>query len=99
MGDDMPIPVKDGKKTLIQPGTTYLFITRYSAQYNWYTMNSYPTASEIITSEQMSTDRLKTLVENNKRVQALRAAYPNEILLQADVKNNNALNSYSSSKQ
>lgn len=91
-------PFEQAKKEgeLLQPGTTYLFVTRYSPKYNWHTMNPYPEASVVVSKETLPQERLKALSNENKRVQELRAAYPNEILLDADIKNNNTRNSYKS---
>jgi hypothetical protein len=82
---------------LLTPGSTYILATRYNKSQGWYTLNSYSAAKKLLSSDiSMSAEELRVLVNNNSRVQELRAAYPNEILLVADVEHNNALNSYSS---
>jgi hypothetical protein len=82
----------------LNPGSTYLFATRYSKKENWYTLNPYPTARELlsISVNNINDSQLKTLAEDDPRVQALKMAYPHEILLDADIKNSNTLNSYKS---
>lgn len=91
---------KDDKQNpqsyMLQPGSTYLLTTRYSSKYNWYTINSYPTANKLLTSADISTDQVTSLALKDQRVQQLEDAYKNEIPLEVDVKNNNALNSYQS---
>ena len=88
--------VQSGAPLLI-PGATYLLATRYSSQEKWYTLNPSLSGSQfIINDSNLSIDQLKTLARNDIRVKQLEAAYPNEILLDADIKNNNALNSYQS---
>ncbi|MES2315223.1 MAG: hypothetical protein V4486_00615 [Patescibacteria group bacterium] len=80
---------------LLQPGSTYLFATRYNEKENWYTLNSYPTASKVLDDGSISDNaQLKTIADNDSRVQALKNAYLNEVPLDADLKSNNALNSY-----
>jgi len=97
IGDDASLPQKDDTNYLLQPGATYLLATRYNQKENWYTLNSYPTASKLLSSDStMDYGQLKTLAEQDQRVQQLKVAYPNEILLDADVQHNNALNSYKS---
>lgn len=88
--------VEDGSP-MLQVGETYLLVTRFSQAHKWYTLNSFPTASELISADNsLSGDRLRALSKNNIRVKQLEAAYPNEILLSADIKNNDTLNSYKS---
>jgi len=96
---DTVLPIKEVKDYLLQPGTTYLFMTRYNTEKNWHNMNLYPESYGVITKENLPQVELKVLVGQNKRVQELRAVYPNEILLDADIKNNNALNSYRSTQE
>ena len=83
---------------ILKTGSTYLFATRYNSKENWYTLNSYPTASKILNTNKnnLNNSQLKFLTENDPRVQTLKTAYKNEIPLDADVKNNKALNSYKS---
>jgi hypothetical protein len=100
VGDDHVARGNEGTSYLLQPGSTYLFATRYNLQENWYTLNSYPTASKLITSDKsLGNDQLKSLAENDPRFKELQGAYPNEVLIDADVKHNNALNNYISLQQ
>jgi hypothetical protein len=82
---------------MLHPGWTYLFATRYNKDQKWYTLNPYPTASMWISrAPTISDSEVRALDDKIPRIQALRAAYPNEILIDADVKHNNALNSHKS---
>lgn len=95
--DDTGSTSKGADSYLLQPGSTYLLATRYNKSEDWYTLNSYPTASKLLSSDVATSDAgLKTLADGDARVQELKAAYPKEILLDADVKNKNTLNSYES---
>jgi hypothetical protein len=96
--NDIPgISSEDGPNYLLQPGATYLLATRYNPTEHWYTLNSFPTASKLLTTNSaLSTVQLQSLAADDSRVQQLQAAYPHEILLQADVAHNNTLNSYAS---
>lgn len=82
---------------MLRPGSTYLFATRHNEKENWHTLNSYPTARKLLSANaDASSDELKDIANNDSRVEELREAYPNEILLPADVQNNRTLNSYGS---
>lgn len=82
---------------LLKPGSTYLLATRYNPTGNWYTVNPYPTASKLLSSDSgLSPNQLKALAFLDTRVQQLRAAYPHEKLLEVDVKHHNTPNSYAS---
>lgn len=95
--DDTASTAKDGSGYLLQTGSTYLLATRYNSNQDWYTLNSYPTASKLLSSDANVPDAsLVALAESDPRVQQLKAAYPNEILLDADVAHHNTLNSYAS---
>jgi|GEM_PF-756571 len=84
-------------KYLLQSGSVYVFATRYNKEQNWYTLNSFPTASKLLSNNASISDAdAKTLADSDQRVQQLKAAYPHEILLDADIKHNNTLNSYAS---
>lgn len=78
-------------------GATYLLATRYNSEENWYTLNASIFGSQfILDAPNLSISQLQAWAENDMRVKQLQAAYPNEILLQADVERNNTLNSYQS---
>jgi hypothetical protein len=88
--------IEDGA-SLLEPGVTYLLATRYNSQENWYTLNPSVSGSQfIIDDSSLSVDQLRAMAENDLRVKQLEAAYPNEILPEADIKNDNTLNSYQS---
>jgi hypothetical protein len=92
---DVTAPAKSGTNYLLQPGSTYLFATRYSSQQDWYTLNPYPTASKLLSSDSLlGAAALKSLAQSDGRVQQLTDAYPNETSLDADVKHGNSLNSF-----
>lgn len=82
---------------LLQPGSTYLLATRYSSTDGWYAVNSFPNVIALISQDSnLTTNQLTSLAVSNNRVRQLEKAYPNEILLQADILHNNTLNSYQS---
>lgn len=80
---------------VLREGSTYLFATRYSKTEDWYTLNPHPAASALISGEVLEDAQLKELISRNERVAALGRAYPEEILIRADVVNENARNSFS----
>jgi hypothetical protein len=89
--------VEDGIP-LLQSGKTYLLSTRYSTQENWYTVNPFPTANKLISQVATSTDsQLRISAMGDARVRQLQNVYPTEILLGADIRNNNTRNKYQSS--
>jgi hypothetical protein len=80
---------------MLEPGATYLFATRYSPEEAWYTLNPYPTARKALSFNPSITDtQIRELADIDPRVNQLKAVYPNEVLLDADVKHNNTPNSY-----
>jgi len=90
-------PAKDARGYLLQLGSTYLFATRYNKQENWHTMNSYPGASKLLHDDpSASIDSLREFFAGDQRVNQLKTAYSNEILLEADIVNDNVRNSYKS---
>ena len=94
---DAVSPSSSANSHLLQPGSTYLFATRYNQQQNWYTLNSYPTASKLLSSNStLSLGDLQALALTDPRVKQLQAAYPNEVLLSADLAHGNTMNSYQS---
>jgi hypothetical protein len=97
MDGDIGTTGKNASDYLLQPGSTYLLATRYNPDENWYTLNSYPTARELFSSDSSATnDYLLLRTDADPRVKALKAAYPHEILLPADIAHNNTRNSYQS---
>ncbi len=82
---------------LLEPGMTYILATRYSERDDWYTINSFYTASSLISGNPgLSSSQLKALTESNPRVLSLLVAYPNEIPFSSDETNDTSWNSYRS---
>jgi hypothetical protein len=76
----------DNANYFLQPGLTYLLSTRGPSPENFYVLNSYPTAYKVISTDKtLSSEQLLELSKNDIRVKALLLAYPNEILLEADI--------------
>ena len=94
--DDNPIPnAKNADSYMLKEGNTYLLATRYNETEDWYTLNSFYTASKLLsTDKEMNLSDLKTLADNDDRVKALKEAYPKEKLLDADIQHNNTKNSF-----
>jgi len=90
----------DNTKYLLQPGSTYLFATRGSSTDKYggfYWLNSYSTALKLISSDEtLSLVQLNDLAKKDDRVKALLSAYPNEILLDADIARLGTPNSFKS---
>jgi hypothetical protein len=100
---------KDGKLVLVesedlrpedalfQPGSTYLFATRYNAQEDWYTVIAHPNARKVLSKDStLPSQALKALAERDEKVKQFAAAYVSEIPDKADVANNNTRNSFQS---
>ncbi|MCE9548793.1 hypothetical protein K8Q98_00095 [Candidatus Nomurabacteria bacterium] len=88
---------KDGENSfLLKEGSTYLLATRYNEKENWHTLNSFPSASKLITSKNISGKELRNIARSDPRVNQLKQAYPYEVLLEADIKSGKTLNSYKS---
>lgn len=82
---------------LLEPGSTYLFATRYSSAHDWHTLIPFHTGRKLLSrDENLSVAEYKALADADESISTLREAYPNEILLYADVANGNARNSYQS---
>ena len=80
---------------LMKPGETYLVATRYNSERNFYTIKSHPNGKKLISKDKnLDEKELIILSEKSDRVLSLKKAYPNEILLDADIKSGNTLNSY-----
>lgn len=92
--DDIAGPSED-KDYLLQVGSIYLLATRYSEQQDWYTLNPHPAARKLIsTDESSSVEDLRALAKETRRFNQLKAAYKDEILLEADIANNKIFNNY-----
>jgi hypothetical protein len=82
---------------LLKPGSTYLFASRKDDKEDWNIISAPPYDWQLISKDSKLGDiQLRDLVENNKRVKELEAAYPNEILPQSDIMNGTTHNSYAS---
>ena len=88
-----------GGSHLMQPGSTYLFATRYQSDGAYYLWAATPASKLISQDNNLSNGQLQDLAANDERVKQLQAAYPNEILEADDIKNNNTRNSYQSLHQ
>jgi len=76
-------PSTDGIGNLLQLGTTYLFATRNTTGEGWYHLISHPSGSKVITEDTSLTSiELKTVAQNDEKVQKLQEAYKSEILLE-----------------
>lgn len=84
------------EESLLQIGSTYLFSTRFNERENWHTIISFPGANKVLTSNTSEKETLNAFARNDSRVRELREAYPEEILLDADIQNNKTFNSFSS---
>ncbi len=84
------------QESLLQIGSTYVFTTRYNEEEDWHTIISYPSANKILATDESNVDKLQKLAKKDDYVEELKDAYPDEILLKADVQNENTLNSYAS---
>ncbi len=85
--------------TWLAPGSTYLLATRYRSIDDSYRLIGFddPVSWKLLSENSgLATAQLQTLAHNDLRVKALAAAYPYEVLDQADVYNHSALNSYAS---
>lgn len=83
---------------LLQIGSTYLLPTRYIPSFSpYYGISSFPGTITLMSDDQnLTTLQLKTPAENNTKYKQLLGAYPNEMLLSADIKNGYTQNSFQS---
>lgn len=97
-GGDVVAPADDGDTdadSLLEPGVAYLFATRYNEQRGWYTVSAPPYDKKLFSRDKtLKKSQLEILAKNDKTVLEFEEAYRNEIPYDADVKNNNAKNSY-----
>ncbi len=88
--------------TWLDSGATYLLATRYRSidgSYRLITFNSDVSWKLLSEDSGLATAQLQALAQNDSRVKQLTAAYPHEILDQADVYNHTTFNSYTSLRQ
>ncbi len=81
--------------SLLAHGETYLFATRYDKEKEWYTLSSHENGQHLISKD---LDLKEADVVNNLKVEQMKESYKNEVLLDADLRHNNTLNSYKSLK-
>ncbi|MEK7183878.1 MAG: hypothetical protein AAB776_04580 [Patescibacteria group bacterium] len=84
---------------LLQPGSTYLFASRTGQEGDetWNVINGYPGSRKLISDDpNLGPAALLSIANSDTRIAELRTAYPNEILLDADVAHDNTPNSYQS---
>lgn len=96
-----PIFIEDGsvegEDPLFQPGSIYLFATRYNTQEDWYTVIAHPNARKILsTDNSLPIQALRALADKDEKVKKFEAAYASEVLDKADIANNNTRNSFQS---
>lgn len=79
----------------LQPGSTYLFVTRGPNESGWHRMSSFPKANSLISDNVgLSEQEQLTVIQDNQRVKLLEVTYPDEILLQVDVEKNRVVNAF-----
>jgi len=94
---DVVVAGTDDKNSLLQPGFTYLFATRYNDDKNWYTLNSHPNAMKLISQDKgVAIEQLRELAVDDEKIRKLQNAYKSEVLLDDDIRANNTRNSYRS---
>lgn len=82
------------EESLLQIGSTYLFMTRYSPKYDWNTLVSVPGANKLLNDSEFLSKNVEKIEEYDPRVAHIKYLYQDEILLDADVLSGNALNSF-----
>lgn len=85
---------------ILRLGTTYLFIARYDKDTSSLQLLFAPQYDQTVISGDSGLDlgTLKTIAENNRRVKALKAAYPNELVPETDRRYHQDFNNYESLK-
>jgi hypothetical protein len=87
------------REYFLQPGSTYVLAIRENSKTGVRLVGSHPNSKKLISSDSSLTKEvISTLAEREEKVAAFRTAYKNEVLLDADVKNNRTHNSYVSLK-
>ncbi len=85
----------DEESTMLLPGSTYLFATRYNPEDDTHTLNSHVNASKLLSSDtNLDSASLQTLAGQDEKVKTLEAAYPDEVLLDADIAHQNTRNAF-----
>src|SRR5690348_9024594 len=82
---------------LLQPGWTYIFAARFNEDEGWYTVSAPPYDSIVIGKDSnIDAAALRQSAEANGNVRALKKAFAQEELLDADVTHGHTWNSYAS---
>ena len=85
---------------VLRVDSTYVLATREHKEYNSHTVGEHVASVKLISADSKLSDSiLINLAEKNSRVRELRIAYPDEILLRADISHNNTVNSFISLPQ
>jgi hypothetical protein len=96
-GGDIKNIIESFEGYLLEPGNTYLIASRYNSKDDWHTMMSYYGGHKLINqNNNLNKSQLQEISRDNARVKELEEAYKNEVLLEADIRSNNTLNSYES---
>jgi len=84
-------------KYILQSGSIYLFATRGPSKEGYYSISAPPYDSKLISDDiTLSLMQLSEIAKNDDRVKAMKIAYPDEVLMDADIAHNRTLNSFSS---
>jgi hypothetical protein len=80
---------------MLEVGSTYLLATRYNESAHTYLIIAHQNAVKLLTSDQSaSVGGLKKLVDSDRKIKELEAAYPNEQLIDADLTHSNTRNAF-----
>ena len=77
--------------SLLRPGGTYIFATRYNEMKDWHTISVPPYDAILLDDTDLPS---ASLPQTNSRVRELENAYQHEVPLEADAKHGNMRNSY-----
>jgi hypothetical protein len=95
-GDVMAPDKNNTSIKLIQPGSTYLFVSRINEEEGWLTLNTHFNALKLLSANKdLSSMELKNIAADDDKVKEFQEAYVNEILLDADISHGNTINAYS----
>jgi hypothetical protein len=81
----------------LQPGSTYIFPVRGPNENGWHQLNMFPGATTLLSENvNLRNEELQIIVRQSKRVNELEEIYPSEVLIESDITNNWAYNSFKS---
>lgn len=93
--DTVGLEDESRNSSLLVPGNTYLLATRYNPEKNQFTLITHENGLKLLSEDaNLEKSQLKEITDKDAKVLSLREAYKNEILLEADIQNDNTLNSY-----